>query len=620
MADLMCSFHVLQSGVISKKIYVNFVAKLWEKHISLNPQHRLHLLTYKAEDDYPNQACFAKKVMNKLEEDEHKRYMCIFIPIEFTEDLTYGMKQSFLQIKKTKRVIFASTSWLCSVIRHCATNKMKAKTFIESLACLRKHVRLQTEHKVVLFDPNDVPLPMKVEEQDVKMLKCEDECDDPDKLISRDINSYDSILNQPLAKIWLRVGEVDTVGTKNIKRIDSDVYCCDCKNFMWPRSGWAKNDYSVRTCKHLRELLGNAYENRRINQYGGPSIMIRDTGDGMKTISHRLALAYPRYKLKGEGGVKDSKGMWMTEKFDGMRGVFDGKRMWSRNGKPIHVPPSFLQLIPKDPEGNFLDGELITSRGDFEGTMKIIRTTDCPELWKDMHYFVFDMIPCGKCLRQLKSTFEERNEYLREIFRYTDKGGQIRLSTYTECLDSEHLENFHDHIKRERGEGVVLRNPKALHKAGRNLDFIKYKTWFDAEAVFVRWISNTFNIPNKRCLHDDTEGAVSTTPFSKRFVARMESGYEFVITLDSDKERKIEMAPGDVFTYKFFEILPCGGPRFPLFLYKSSPDKICARDIKDIPPTYKMPVERLPYSCLTNHTVYSNKRRKICDTQFNELK
>ena len=71
----MCSFHVLQSGVISKKIYVNFVAKLWEKHISLNPQHRLHLLTYKAEDDYPNQACFAKKVMNKLEEDEHKRYV-----------------------------------------------------------------------------------------------------------------------------------------------------------------------------------------------------------------------------------------------------------------------------------------------------------------------------------------------------------------------------------------------------------------------------------------------------------------------------------------------------------------------------------------------------------------
>ena len=45
----------------------------------------------------------------------------------------------------------------------------------------------------------------------------------------------------------------------------------------------------------------------------------------------------------------------------------------------------------------------------------------------------------------------------------------------------------------------------------------------------------------------------------------MESGYEFVITLDSDKERKIEMAPGDVFTYKFLRYFRVVVPDFHYF-------------------------------------------------------
>ena len=58
----------------------------------------------------------------------------------------------------------------------------------------------------------------------------------------------------------------------------------------------------------------------------------------------------------------DPKGWLMSEKLDGVRCLWDGKKMYTRNGNSFYPPDYFLKSLPSDLA---LDGELWTKRGDF---------------------------------------------------------------------------------------------------------------------------------------------------------------------------------------------------------------------------------------------------------------
>ena len=45
---------------------------------------------------------------------------------------------------------------------------------------------------------------------------------------------------------------------------------------------------------------------------------------------------------------------WMSEKFDGIRAYWTGRRMYSRSGKEIQIPQFFYNKLPR----YALDGEL----------------------------------------------------------------------------------------------------------------------------------------------------------------------------------------------------------------------------------------------------------------------
>jgi len=51
----------------------------------------------------------------------------------------------------------------------------------------------------------------------------------------------------------------------------------------------------------------------------------------------------------------------MSEKLDGMRAVWKGGGLLTRNNHPIHYPPYFTDAWPKET----LDGELWLGRGQF---------------------------------------------------------------------------------------------------------------------------------------------------------------------------------------------------------------------------------------------------------------
>ena len=55
-----------------------------------------------------------------------------------------------------------------------------------------------------------------------------------------------------------------------------------------------------------------------------------------------------------DNSIMNPNGWLMTEKFDGMRLLWDGSQFYSRHGKKIQVPLSITQQMPSVP----LDGEL----------------------------------------------------------------------------------------------------------------------------------------------------------------------------------------------------------------------------------------------------------------------
>lgn len=54
----------------------------------------------------------------------------------------------------------------------------------------------------------------------------------------------------------------------------------------------------------------------------------------------------------------DPKGYYLSEKLDGMRMIWTGSRMYTRNGNEVHFPPFFTVGWPKA----YLDGELWLER------------------------------------------------------------------------------------------------------------------------------------------------------------------------------------------------------------------------------------------------------------------
>ena len=60
---------------------------------------------------------------------------------------------------------------------------------------------------------------------------------------------------------------------------------------------------------------------------------------------------------------------WVSEKYDGVRGYWDGKQLWTRGGTPVAAPAWFIATLPAVP----MDGELWAGRGRFAQTVSTVR-------------------------------------------------------------------------------------------------------------------------------------------------------------------------------------------------------------------------------------------------------
>ncbi len=232
-------------------------------------------------------------------------------------------------------------------------------------------------------------------------------------------------------------------------------------------------------------------------------------------------------------------GWLMSEKLDGIRGVWNGKTMKSKNGTSIHAPEWFLNALPPFA----VDGELWSKRGDFENIQSIVLDKTPGKNWQEISYHIFEA-PFEKM------DFEKRMAKVRAWLN-NHPAAHIRVIEQTPCKSKAHLAEFLNAIESKGGEGVVLRDPNALYEDGRNDTFLKVKSFQDAEAKIIGYKAG----------QGKYEGMVGSLHVV------LQNGVTFFIGSGlSDALRKNPPKIGTFITFKYCGFTKNGKPKFPSFL------------------------------------------------------
>jgi DNA ligase-1 len=247
--------------------------------------------------------------------------------------------------------------------------------------------------------------------------------------------------------------------------------------------------------------------------------------------------------------IIDPTGWWLSEKFDGVRGLWNGIELLSRTGKKINAPKSFINQLPI---GVALDGELITGRGKFNEVSSITsKKIPIEEEWKKIKYQVFDLPSSNK-------PFEER---IVELSTLLDARGSrvINKTGHIEIQSSNHLSQLHKNIVDNHGEGSMIRKPGSKYVNKRSSTLLKVKDFRDEDAIIIG--------------HELGNGKYSAD--LGKLVVKWVKRPDVILRVGTgltDKLRrgnyKKELKEGTVIIVKFFELTPTGKPRFPVFLGK----------------------------------------------------
>ena len=231
---------------------------------------------------------------------------------------------------------------------------------------------------------------------------------------------------------------------------------------------------------------------------------------------------------------------WVSEKYDGVRGFWDGHTLRTRGGETVAAPAWFTAGWPEVP----MDGELWAGRGRFSQAQSIARQQQPGDAaWRQMRFMVFD-------LPGDKGTFDERLPALNAL---VESLGQpwVQAVPQRRVANDAALQALLHRTVRAGGEGLMLHRGASLYRAGRSDDLIKVKTHEDTEARVVA------HLPGKG-RHAGRLGALLVeTPSGQRF--RLGAGF-------SDADRESPPPVGSWVTYRFRGTHNGGLPRFASFV------------------------------------------------------
>lgn len=231
---------------------------------------------------------------------------------------------------------------------------------------------------------------------------------------------------------------------------------------------------------------------------------------------------------------------WLSEKYDGLRGYWDGQRLLTRGGQTVQAPSWFTVGWPAVP----MDGELWAGRGRFEQALSTVRQqTPNDEAWRDIRFMVFDLPAHPGPFTQRISAYQQLVAQLGQP--WVQAVPQERVSHHADLMKRL------DGMVRDGGEGLMLHHGEALYRAVRSDDLLKVKTHEDAEALVVGHLPGQGKYANSL-------GALQVqTPDGRRF--RLGSGL-------TDEQRQNPPPVGAWVTYRFRGLHASGLPRFATFV------------------------------------------------------
>lgn len=229
----------------------------------------------------------------------------------------------------------------------------------------------------------------------------------------------------------------------------------------------------------------------------------------------------------------------MSEKLDGVRGYWDGRQLYSKNGNLFHPPAYFTRNFPDFP----LEGELWGGHNTFEQTVSTVQRKKNNTGWRKLKFAIFDA-PAemgGFTQRIIKAQswfIAHPSDYafiIKQTIVHNTKQLQQQLTT----------------VERSGGEGLIVRKADAPYVSGRSRSILKVKSCQDAEATVVAHLAGNGRNSNRM-------GSL---------LVELESGIRFRLGSGfSDDDREHPPSIGEMVTFKYYGTYQSGIPKFPSFI------------------------------------------------------
>jgi DNA ligase 1 len=162
----------------------------------------------------------------------------------------------------------------------------------------------------------------------------------------------------------------------------------------------------------------------------------------------------------------------LSEKLDGMRAFWNGKKLISKQGNEIECPSWFIEDLPSNIK---LDGELWIGRGKYENTIELMMDEMNEKQWKSTRFIIFD-IPSSM------NSYETRIEELNGM----KFPSHIEVISQWKCKGNEDLMNILNSITENGGEGIMAIESQSIYSSGeRTNQLLKVKSQDDNEVQVI---------------------------------------------------------------------------------------------------------------------------------------
>ena len=236
---------------------------------------------------------------------------------------------------------------------------------------------------------------------------------------------------------------------------------------------------------------------------------------------------------------------WVSEKYDGVRGYWDGEKLLTRGGERVNAPDWFTAGWPKTP----LDGELWAGHGQFGKAVSTVRQQIPNDAaWHAMRFMVFDLPAQG-------GPFSERIPALNGVVSQIDQPW-VQAVTQVKVASHAALQSLLNKIVKGGGEGLALHRGASLYRGQRTDDLLKFKLYEDTEARVVG------HIPGRGKFSGQLGALLVEMPaLDGQPAQRFKLGTGF-----TDAQRQNPPAIGTRVTYRFRGLNDSGIPRFASFM------------------------------------------------------